>query len=193
MISIRCIEPYCWRPSSSAFSSAMRSVLHSATITSSRSSSLTTPNEAAMSGVLNILSKSLLSFFFCAAWPPLGRRLPACWDDFEDKSPLLLFESLPFFADLLDSVAPEDLACLLFIDPRLPNLLFLDVLLLSLPSSLRPILSGDTDLYALVELHTCWRDQSKKQEHDEIFGGHSVGFIQKSPITHLPQSKNDKI
>ena len=143
-----------------------------------------------MSGDLNILSRSLLSFFFCAAWPPLGRRPTAGWDDFEDENPLLLFDSLLFFADLLDSVGPDDLACLLLIDAPLLCLLFLDVLLLSLPSSLRPILSGEADLCVVVELRIhVKRDQSKKQEHDEIFGGHNVGFIQKSPIAHLPQSE----
>ena len=136
VISVRCTEPYCWLPSSNAFSSAMRSVLHSASITSKRSSSLTTPSEAAMSGVLNITSRSLLSFFVCAAWPPLGRRPTAGWDAFEDENPLLLFETLLFFADLLDDLAP-----LLLIDAPLPSLLFLEILLLPLSSSLRPILS----------------------------------------------------
>ena len=184
VISIRCIEHYCWLPSSSAFSSAMRSVLHSASITSKRSSSLTTPSEAAMSGVLNITSRSLLSFFFCAAWPPLGRRPTAGWDAFEDENPLLLFESLLFFADLFGSDGPEDLAPLLLIDAPLPSLLFLDILLLSHPISLRPILSGETDLYIVTTLHTT-RDQWRKQGHGEIFGGHNVGFIQKSLIAHL--------
>lgn len=167
VISVRCIEPYCWLPSSSAFSSAMRSVVHSASITSSKSSSLITPSEAAMSGVFNITSRSLLSFFLCAAWPPLGRRPTAGWDAFEDENPLLLFEVLLFFADLINSVGPDDLAPLLLIEAPLLSLLFLEILLLPLLlRSLRPISSGETDLYIVTTLHIITRDQLGKQDHE---------------------------
>lgn len=106
-----------------------------------------------MSGALNILSKSLLSFFFCAAWPPLGRRLVSEWDAFEGETPLLLFEILLFFADLPDSDGLDDLAPLLLIDAPLLTLLFLEILLLPLLlRSLRPILSGEADLYIVTTL-----------------------------------------
>ena len=117
-----------------------------------------------MSGDLNILSMSLLSFFFCATWPPLGRRLTAGWDATEDEKPLLLFERLLLFADLLDSDGPEDLADLADLPPLL-SLLFLDVLLLSLPSSLRPISSGETDLYIVTILHLSkQRETTRKKD-----------------------------
>eukprot|EP00563_Minutocellus_polymorphus_P013786 CAMPEP_0181049358 /NCGR_PEP_ID=MMETSP1070-20121207/15935_1 /TAXON_ID=265543 /ORGANISM="Minutocellus polymorphus, Strain NH13" /LENGTH=163 /DNA_ID=CAMNT_0023128221 /DNA_START=93 /DNA_END=584 /DNA_ORIENTATION=+ len=144
-----------------AFSISTRSVPHSASITSKRSPSLITPSEAAMSGLLRISSRSLLSFFFCVAWPPFRRRLA---DEDVLEEDFVLFEL--FFGDLPTKEGLDDLPLLLLnnapllslpllllINAPLLFLLFFDCLLLPLDLlaeavllSMRPTLSGETDV-----------------------------------------------